>query len=144
MREEFKMRKFNAWVLLDCIFVLCLLSAVVTGCTQRQSDKVSYNLSLEADNFNVIRQLTFINIRTDDILFQMTGNLSIKTDNGDGQLEIVVKDGETYRKHFIRLNEWVTYVVEDVTVYGTDVNNYKYTLNYNPKMWVPLELKTIE
>lgn len=32
-------------------------------------------------------------------------------------------------------------VVEDVT--SGDVNQYKYTLNFNPKMWLP-EISTIE
>lgn len=25
-----------------------------------------------------------------------------------------------------------------------EVNNYKYTLNYNHKMWIPVEVQTIE
>ncbi len=50
-------------------FVLVVLLAVGlvfnTGC-QRQASKVSYNLSLEADSFNVTRRLTVINTRTED------------------------------------------------------------------------------
>lgn len=55
------------------------ITLLAVGC-QRESDKVSHNLSLEADNFNVIRQLTVINSRSDDIMFQMTGKMSINTD----------------------------------------------------------------
>lgn len=113
-----------------------------TGC-QRQANKVSYNLSKEADNFNVIRQLTVINSRSDDILFQMTGKMSIKTDTVDGQLEVVVEDENgIYHKHFIYLNDWTTYVVEDLG--GANVDKYKYTLNYNPKMWLPIDVDTID
>ena len=36
-------------VILIAVVVLCL--GVFTGCDQRQADDVSYNLSLEADNF---------------------------------------------------------------------------------------------
>jgi hypothetical protein len=38
----------------------------------------------------------------------------------------------------------VTYVVEDIT--SNDVNNYKYTLYFNPKMWtpVPFEIEVVE
>ena len=77
-----------------------------------------------------------------DVLFQMTGKMSITADTEDNQLEIVVEDenGE-YKKHFIGLSDNVTYVVEDVT--SKDVNQYKYTLNFNPKMWLP-EISTIE
>ena len=52
-----------------------------TGCTE--AERVSYNLSKEADNFNVVRQLTVINCIKGDVLFQMTGKLSITADTGD-------------------------------------------------------------
>lgn len=91
---------------------------------------------------NDIRQVTVINCLQGDVLFQMTGKMSITADTEDNQLEIVVEDenGE-YKKHFIGLSDNVTYVVEDVT--SKDVNQYKYTLNFNPKMWLP-EISTIE
>ena len=119
-----------------------LFCTALTGC-QNEADKVSYNLSMEADNFNDIRQITVINCLKGDVLFQMTGRMSIKVDSPDDQLEIVVEDenGE-YKKHFIGLSDNVTYVVEDIT--ADDVNQYKYTLNFNPKMWLPVEVKTVD
>lgn len=124
------------------ILALLLCVSVFTGC-QTEADKVSYNLSLEADNFNDIRQITVINCLQGDVLFQMTGKLSITADTEDNQLEIVVEDenGE-YKKHFIGLSDNVTYVVEDIT--SGDVDKYKYTLNFNPKMWLPVEIDTID
>ena len=38
--------------------VAVMMVTGITGC--RQADKVSYNVSEEADNFNVIRRLTVI------------------------------------------------------------------------------------
>ncbi len=104
---------------------------------------MSENLSREADNFNDVRQVTIINCIQGDVLFQMTGKMSITADTEDRQLEIVVEDenGE-YKKHFIGLSDNVTYVVEDVT--SGDVSKYKYTLNFNPKMWIPVDVKTID
>ena len=118
-----------------------LIVMALTGCST-EADRVSYNLSQQADNFNDIRQVTVINCLQGDVLFQMTGKMSITADNEDNQLEIVVEDenGE-YKKHFIGLSDNVTYVVEDVT--SKDVNQYKHTLNFNPKMWLP-EISTIE
>ena len=86
----------------------------LTGCNE--AEKVSYNLSQEADNFNDIRQITVINCLQGDVLFQMTGKMSINADVSDNQLEVIVEDenGE-YKKHFIGLSDNVTYVVEDVT-----------------------------
>ena len=111
----------------------------LVGCDQRQADDVSYNLSLQADNFNDVRQITVINCIQGDILFQMTGKMSIETDTADNQLEVIVEDeyGE-YKKHFINLSPCITYVVEDIT--SGDVSKYKYTLNFNPDMWNPLDV----
>lgn len=120
----------------------CLVMAAALAACSTEADRVSYNLSQQADNFNDVRQITVINCLQGDVLFQMTGKMSITADPADNQLEILVEDenGE-YKKHFIGLSDNVTYVVEDVT--SGDVNQYKYTLNFNPKMWLP-EVAAIE
>ena len=125
-----------------CFIILsAVMLIVMSGCTE--AERVSYNLSEEADNFNDIRQITVINCIQGDVLFQMTGKMSITADTTDNQLEVIVEDenGE-YKKHFIGLSDNVTYVVEDVT--SDDVNKYKYTLNFNPKMWIPVEVDAID
>lgn len=117
-------------------------TSTATGCGT-EAERVSYNLSQEADNFNDVRQITVINCLQGDVLFQMTGKMSITADTEDNQLEVVVEDeyGE-YKKHFIGLSDNVTYVVEDIT--SGDVSKYKYTLNFNPDMWWPYEVDTID
>lgn len=113
-------------------FIVILLCAVMAGCTE--ADRVQYNLTKEADNFNVYREVTVIDCITGDTLFQMTGKMSIVADTSDNQLEIIVEgDDGNYRKHFVGLSDNVTYVIEDIT--GADVSRYHYTLNFNPKMW---------
>lgn len=125
--------------ILAVVLSLSLIGAF-TGC--RESDRVSQNLSQEADNFNVVRQLTVINCIQGDVLFQMTGRMSIKADNEDHQLEVIVEDSNgSYQKHFIGLSNNVTYVVEQKNY--KNVSKYKYELNYNPKMWIPVEPKNI-
>ena len=125
------------------IIMVLLLVLTCVGCDERQADDVSYNLSLRADNFEEVRQITVINCLQGDVLFQMTGKMSIEADTADNQLEIVVEDekGE-YKKHFIGLSDNVTYVVEDIT--SGDVSKYSYTLNFNPKMWIPVNIETID
>lgn len=124
------------------IGMLLGLVLIFTGC-ETEANRVSYNLSQEADNFNDVRQITVINCLQGDVLFQMTGKISITADTADNQLEIIVEDenGE-YKKHFIGLSDNVTYVVEDIT--SGDVSKYKYTLNFNPNMWIPYNVETID
>lgn len=128
---------------------LLLITLVVTvlfaliGCTETEADRVSYNLSQQADNFNVVRQLTVINCIEGDVLFQMTGKMSITADTADNQLEVVVEDEDgSYSKHFVGLSDNVTYVVEQFS--SEYVSKYKYTLNYNPKMWIPVNIENID
>ncbi len=124
------------------IVSVLILFTILSGC-QRESSKVSYNLSKEADNFNVVRQLTVINCIGGDVLFQMTGKMSITADTEDHQLEVIVEDENgNYQKHFIGLSDNVTYVVEQKQY--QDVSKYKYTLNYNPKMWIPINIEKID
>ena len=129
-------------IILALLSVL-LTATVLTGCGT-EAQRVSYNLSQQADNFNIVRQLTVINCIEGDVLFQMTGKMSITADTADNQLEIIVEDNGTYVKHFVGLSDNVTYVVEDLNLGANEVNKYKYTLNFNPKMWIPYNVETID
>ena len=119
-----------------------LLLFLSTGC-QREAEKVSYNLSLDADNFNVVRQLTVINCISNDVLFQMEGKISITPVPSEKQLEIIVEDENgNYQKHFVGLSDNVTYIVEQKNYKKTE--KYKYVLNFNPKMWIPVTVKSVD
>lgn len=119
---------------------MCIVMSV-TGCTE--ADKVSVNLSTQADNFNVLRQVTVVNCIANDVIFQMTGKMSIKADTSDNQLEVVVENEDgTYSKHIIGLSDNVTYVLEDIDT--NYVEKYRFTINYNPKMWIPVEFDVID
>ena len=131
------MKKFIAIMLVVVTILVCF-----AGC-ETEATRVSYNLSQEADNFNNVRQVTVINCLQGDVLFQMTGKISITADTTDKQLEIIVEDENgMYKKHFIGLSDNVTYVVEDIT--SGNVDKYKYTLNFNPKMWLPIGVDNID
>lgn len=117
------------------IFIVSLL----TGCTD--ADTVSYNISKEADSFRVKRRITFINLRSDEYLFTITGCCSISEDHEDDQLEVTCKVGEDkYQKHFLKETTEVTYVVEQLEY--NEVSKYDYEILFRPKAIVPVEIKT--
>lgn len=126
------------------IITVVVMLFAFTGCEMSQADIASYNLSMQADNFNIVRQLTVINCIEGDVLFQMTGKMSITADTMDNQLEIIVENDGTYVKHFVGLSDNVTYVVEDLNLGANDVAKYKYTLNFNPNMWIPVNAEIID
>ena len=133
------MSKVKKTVLL--LVMLCVTILVLSGCSDREANKVSYNISKEADNFNVTRRVTIFNTRTDKCLLEIIGNLSVQKSSGD--IDIIVEVGEgQYKKHFVNLNSWTTYVVEDVS--GAFVDKYHYEINFQPEAIVPYKITMSE
>lgn len=120
--------------------ILILISLLfITGCS-RDADKVSYNLSKDADNFKVRRRIVFINLRSNEYLFEIEGNCSINTDTSDKQLEVTCKVGEDkYQKHFLRLADETTYTVEQLDM--TEANKYKYKIVFKPEAILPITVE---
>lgn len=122
--------------IISLILVLVIGTIVLTGCTE--SYRVSSNIGKQADNFNVTRRISVINARSDKPVFELIGNFSLQN-NANNELEIIVEvENGKYKKHFIYLNEWTMYVVEDVS--GAYVDKYHYEINYLPEMIVPITI----
>jgi hypothetical protein len=139
------MNKAKRLLMVIPMLIVTMLLMGNTGC-QREADKVSYNLSMEADNFNVTRQLTVINTRAEDgnnaVLFQMIGNFSINKET-DGDLAVIGEEPDgTYYKHFVYLTRDISYIVEQVETNA--VNKHKYEINFNPQMIIPVEAAVID
>ena len=114
---------------------------LLTGCDSAST--VSNNLSKEADEFHVKRRITFINLRSNEYLFQVTGNCSVKggLENNNKELELVCRIGESkYQKHFLYIADETTYVVEQLEY--NDVSRYDYEFVFRPKAIIPVEIKT--
>lgn len=123
--------------ILTIIILAVIIALFLTSC--READRVDYNITEEAENFNVYRRVTVINCIKGDTLFSIEGRMNIKADTDDNQLELIVEtESGKYKKHFIGLSDNVTYTVEDIS--GSEVSKYHYEINYNPKMWIPFTL----
>lgn len=123
------------------VFVIGLIILTATGC--RSAKTVSYNISRESDEFKVKRRITFVNLRTGDYLFTMTGKCSIQGGSGsiNSELEVVCRIGEDkYQKHMLYLAEETTYVVEQLE--DSDVSRYDYEFVFRPEAIIPIEIKT--
>ena len=122
--------KKKSLLLIALTLIICLITCLFTGCTE--SERVSYNISQEADNFNVFRRVVVVNTMTDKILFELDGFFSIESDNEDNQLEITCQTGpKTFQKHFVGLGTMVAYTIEDLE--GADVDPYHYEIHYLPE-----------
>lgn len=112
------MKKIVAVLLAIVVMATCLV-----GCTE--ADNVNHNLSQAADNFQVTRKITVYNARTDMIILEMEGNMSL-SNNTTNELVVTCMTGPNqYKKNYVYLNEYVIYVVEDITDTVTDPYHYK-------------------
>ena len=129
------MKKLTLGLILAIIFIS------ITGCDSATT--VSDNLSKEANEFKVKRRITFINLRTNEYLFQVTGNCSVKGGRSDTnrEVQLICRIGkDKYQKHFLYIADETTYVVEQLEY--SDVSRYDYEFIFRPEAIVPIEIKT--
>lgn len=122
--------------LIKPILLVLLAVLMLVGC--RESSKVSYNVSREADSFGVVRRVTVINMRSDNIVFEAVGNIAIDTSDSEKLIVIMQTDEDTFKKHYINMTEWNMYVVEDIE--GAKADEYKYEIRYIPEAVIPLDV----
>lgn len=105
------------------IMVIMIVVGCMTACTA--ADNVNHNLSQAANNFQCLRKITVYNARTDLIVMEMEGYMSL-SNNSTSELVVTCMTGSNeYKKNYIYLNEYVIYVVEDITGTSTDPYHYK-------------------
>ncbi len=121
------------------VLMVAMMVAVmmVSGCTE--ADRVNENLSKQADYFECERKITVYNARTDMIILEAEGYMSI-SNNTSGELVCTVKTGPNeYKKNYIYLNQYTMYVVEDIT--GTHTDPYHYKLYFHTEFPIDIETK---
>ena len=119
------------------VVLLFIALAVLHGCSE--ADKVNANISKQADYFQAERKITVYNARTDKVIMEAEGYMSI-SNNSSNELVCTVKVGENeYKKNHIYLNKYTMYVVEDIT--GTHTDPYHYKLYFHTGFPVTVETK---
>ena len=111
------------------------LSTLMASCA-RDSEVASYNLSKQADMFQLERRVVFYNGITGDYILSILGKCSIEEDIRIKQLTVTCKVGEgAYKKHFLGLSDNVTYFAEQLAPVGVSV--YRYEVVFKPSVIVP-------
>lgn len=120
-----------------CVFLALCALLIFAGCSE--ADKVNSNLSKQADYFECERRITVYNARTDNVILECEGYLSISNNSND-ELVVTVKVGpDQYKKNYIYLNDYTLYVVEDIT--GTHTDPYHYKMYFHTEVLPDVEVK---
>ena len=119
------------------ILLILILIFTFVGCSE--ADKVNTNLSKQADYFEIERKITVYNARTDFIIFEAEGFMSI-SNNSNRELVITCKTGpNTYKKNYVYLNEYTMYAVEDIS--GTHTDQYHYKWYFHTEILPDVDIK---
>lgn len=98
-------------------------------CSCRETDTVIYNLKYDADNFKIRRKATVINLRSDKVLMDVEGLISIQ-DSSKNELSITIKTSpDTYKMHYVYTGSEVVYLIEQLddayeNMYAWKINLY--------------------
>lgn len=118
------------------ISVFALSVVLLSGCSE--ASKVNHNMSKQADYFECERKITVYNARTDTIILEAEGYMSL-SNNSANELVATFKVGANeYKKNYIYLNDYTLYVVEDIS--GTHTDPYHYKLYFHTEIPVDIEI----
>lgn len=125
-----------------CVFLVLCAFLIFSGCSFvgcSEADKVNANISKQADYFECERRITVYNARTDKIILECEGYLSI-SNNMSNELVVTIKTGPNeYKKNYIYLNDYTMYVVEDIT--GTHTDPYHYKIYFHTEILPDIETR---
>jgi hypothetical protein len=119
-------------IIAGTIAALAVLS--FAGCAS-DADKVSTNLSKDAEQFRIIRRIVVINGITDKVLLEATGRCSIENDGPASSLAITCKDETGYKKHFVGLSDNTTFVSTQLE--GVNVSAFRTKFIIKPENIIP-------
>ena len=126
--------------IISLVLVVLLAAALawfMAGCSE--ASMVNHNISKQANYFEAERRVTVYNARTDKIVLEIEGYISI-SNNDNNELVVTCKTGpRQYKKNYVYLNAYTLYIVEDIT--GTHTDPYHYKMYIHSPDFVTVETK---
>lgn len=122
---------------LEILLTAVVLMILLCGCSE--AEKANRNIAKQADYFESERRITVYNARTDKIILEAEGYMSISNNSSD-ELVCTVKTGpDTYKVNYIYLNDYTMYVVEDIS--GTHTDPYHYKIYFHTEVLPSVEVR---
>lgn len=120
--------------------ILVVIGIVTLAGCSRNADVVSQNLSVKADNFEVMRRIVFYNGINGEYILTIEGFCSLGNFDDANELTVTCKGEEGYVKHFLGLSDNVTFFSEQLE--NVDVSQAHYKVIFKPSTIIPdIELR---
>lgn len=127
--------KKNTTKLMAAVFAAGAVVSILAGCSS-QSDTVSRNLSTDADNFKIERQIVFHNDITNTYIATIEGLCSLGNDDGAHQTTVTCKIGpDSYVKEIFRMGDNTS--VSSIQTEPSKADPFHYKIIFSPEKIVP-------
>lgn len=111
------------------------LALSLTAC-DKPADVASRNISQAADNFEIMRRVTFVNGMTNQSMLVIEGLCSLGNTDTGLRMSVTCKVGRNeYKKHFLGLAATVSFFVEQLD--AAPASTYRYRVFFNPAIVIP-------
>jgi hypothetical protein len=110
------------------MFVVLVLSAAGLSACENDSDVVSENLSTDADNFKVFRQVVVYNAITDKYILEVQGFCALGNNDNSDSVSYTCKVEGGYTKDIIKKSDNTFVFVHQLSPKNVSPDFYKVTL----------------
>ena len=110
-------------------------AALASGCSQREADVASDNISEAADQFKILRRVIFINGITNDHLLEIQGFCSLGNYDREKLTVTCKTDDGQFKKHFLGLSHNMTFFAEQIDPAAVSGSHYHVT--FRPQTLLP-------
>lgn len=114
---------------------LIIATACLVGLTACQQDAqvANQNLTIAADNFEIMRNIVFYNTWTDTEVVSITGYCSIE--DKDHKLWVTCKDADGIKRHQLGRSANLTYFMTQIE--SVEVSLYHTRIVWKPQSFIP-------
>lgn len=118
------------------LFAIALVGLAALGACSNDADVASRNISQAADNFEVAREVTFINGITNEGMLSIKGYCSLGVGQAVKAVTVTCKTGPgKYVKHYLGLSDNVTYIAKQIE--DASVSSSRYRVTFKPSVVIP-------
>lgn len=115
--------------------VMTLAALTTAGCMS-DADKVSDNLSKEAERFQIVRRIVAVNGITDKVELEVVGRCSLEYgETMANTLDLICKEPDGYKKHYINRSDNLFVIATQVE--AKNVSRFRTKFILKPENIVP-------